>query len=41
MESERTLRELICELGRRMYDKNLVSATDGNLSVKLEPGIAI
>ncbi len=36
MESEQTLRELICELGRRMYDKNLVSATDGNLSVKLD-----
>ena len=35
MASEAELRELICELGRRLYDKNLVSATDGNISVVL------
>lgn len=34
--SEMELREIICEVGRRMYDKNLVSATDGNISYKLE-----
>ncbi len=33
--SEHELRELICEIGRRMYAKNLVSATDGNVSVRL------
>lgn len=32
---EHRLRELICALGRRMYDRNLVAATDGNLSVRL------
>jgi L-fuculose-phosphate aldolase len=32
---EHRLRELICALGRRLYDRNLVAATDGNLSVRL------
>ena len=32
------LRELICSLGRRLYDRNLVAATDGNLSVRLNDG---
>ena len=36
MPSEIEHRELMCELGRRMYDKNLVSATDGNISVVLD-----
>lgn len=35
MTSQDDLRKLICEVGRRMYDKNLVSATDGNISVRL------
>lgn len=26
----------ICEIGRRMYAKNLVSATDGNMSIRLD-----
>lgn len=30
------LRETICEVGRRMYDKDLVSATDGNISIRLD-----
>lgn len=38
MTTENELRELICELGRRLYEKNLVSATDGNLSVLLQEG---
>lgn len=29
------LREIICDLGRRLYAKNLVAATDGNLSVRV------
>lgn len=33
------LRELICELGRRLYARGLVAATDGNLSVRLEGGL--
>ena len=36
MTSHDTLRNLICEVGRRMYDKNLVSATDGNISIRLD-----
>lgn len=38
MASHEDLRNLICEIGRRMYAKNLVSATDGNISVRLEGG---
>lgn len=33
--TETELRELICEAGRRMYGRNLVGATDGNISAKL------
>lgn len=33
---ELDLRNAICEVGRRMYEKNLVAATDGNISVRLE-----
>ena len=35
---ERELRYLICELGRRLYAKNYVAATDGNLSARLHDG---
>lgn len=35
MEDERTLREEICEIGRRMYARRMVAANDGNLSVRL------
>ncbi len=35
--TEAELRELICEVGRRMYARNLVAATDGNISVRLGP----
>ena len=38
MSTESELRALICEVGRRMYAKNLVSATDGNISVALGEG---
>lgn len=38
MNLEAQLRELICELGRRMYARNLVGGTDGNLSVRLPDG---
>jgi L-fuculose-phosphate aldolase len=36
MKSESELRELICWVGQRLYDKNLVAATDGNISVWLD-----
>ncbi|MDZ4861610.1 MAG: class II aldolase/adducin family protein [Candidatus Hydrogenedentes bacterium] len=36
--TELDLRKMICEAGRRLYAKNLVAATDGNISVRLGPG---
>jgi L-fuculose-phosphate aldolase len=36
--SEHQLRKDICEVGRRMYDKNFVAASDGNISVLMEDG---
>lgn len=33
--SERELRELMCEIGRRLYDKDLIAANEGNLSIRL------
>lgn len=35
MNSDSELRTFICEIGRRMYARNLVAATDGNISVRL------
>jgi len=37
LSSEMQLRESICEVGRRLYTKNLTVATDGNISVRLGP----
>lgn len=36
--NERLLRETICEIGRRLYARNMVAATDGNISVRLGDG---
>ena len=33
--NEREAREAVCEAGRRLYAKNLVAATDGNISIRL------
>jgi L-fuculose-phosphate aldolase len=38
MSVEPELREAICEFGRRMYARNLVGGTDGNLSARLPNG---
>lgn len=35
--TELELRKVICEAGRRLYEKNLVAATDGNISARLGP----
>lgn len=35
---EAALREAICEAGRRLHARNLVAATDGNISARLEDG---
>ena len=37
-EMERHLRRQICEIGRRMWQRNLVSANDGNVSVRMPDG---
>lgn len=33
--TESRLREIICRAARRLYDRNLVAATDGNISARL------
>lgn len=35
MQDEKTVREEICEIGRRMYARRMVAANDGNISVRL------
>lgn len=37
MSNELTARKEMVEIGRRMYEKDLVAATDGNLSLRLDP----
>jgi L-fuculose-phosphate aldolase len=38
MQDEREIRELICELGRRMYAREWVAANDGNISYRMGDG---
>ncbi len=38
MSDETILRQSICEIGRRMYDKGFVAANDGNISLRLADG---
>jgi L-fuculose-phosphate aldolase len=38
MESELQLRELICEVGRRAYMRQMGAANDGNMSILLDDG---
>ncbi len=33
--NEQELRELMCDIGRRIYNRNMVAANDGNFSVRL------
>ena len=33
--SEREYREVICEVGRRLYNKGFAAANDGNISIRL------
>jgi L-fuculose-phosphate aldolase len=35
--NETELRACICEIGRRLYGRNLIAATDGNISVRIAP----
>ncbi|HDL64740.1 MAG TPA: class II aldolase/adducin family protein [Proteobacteria bacterium] len=41
MTTELIIRKEMVEIGRRMYEKDLVAATDGNLSVRLGPEIIL
>ncbi len=36
MQSETEIRQQICEIGKRMYDRRMVAANDGNISVRLD-----
>jgi len=36
MSVDASLRQQICDVGRRMYEKNFVASNDGNLSVRLD-----
>jgi L-fuculose-phosphate aldolase len=36
---EKTARELIVKIGKLMYQKNLVAASDGNISIRLPDGV--
>ncbi len=38
MMNEWKIREQICDIGRRLYEKNYVAANDGNISVRLGKG---
>ena len=38
MTDTESLRARICEMGRLMYARNFVAASDGNISVRLENG---
>jgi len=35
MTNEQDLKQLICHIGKRIYDRNMAAANDGNISVKL------
>ena len=35
MQNEYELKKLMCDIGKRIYDRNMVAANDGNISVKL------
>lgn len=38
MINEQEIREQICEIGRRMYNRRMVASNDGNISVRLADG---
>ena len=35
MANEYEIKKQICDIGKRIYDRNMVAANDGNISVKL------
>jgi len=41
MQNEREIRQQIIEIGRRIYDRGFIAATDGNLSARLDDGTIV
>ena len=37
MASEYAIKQQICEIGKRIYDRGMVANNDGNISVKIGP----
>lgn len=37
--NESKLKEQICDIGKRIYNKNMVAANDGNISVKIDDNV--
>ena len=37
--NEKEIREQICDIGKRIYNRNMVAANDGNISVKIDDGV--
>ena len=35
MINEMEIKKLMCEIGKRVYDRNMAAANDGNFSVKI------
>ena len=35
MVNENEIKRLMCEIGKRVYDRNMAAANDGNFSVKI------
>ena len=33
--NEYEIKKMMCDVGKRIYDRNMVAANDGNISVKL------
>lgn len=41
MSDERALREMICEVGRRLYQKDYIASNDGNITARLDEDVII
>lgn len=41
MSDERALREMICEVGRRLYQKDYIASNDGNITARLDDDVIL
>lgn len=39
MDKEQKMKELMCDIGKRVYDRHMIAANDGNFSLKLEDDV--